>query len=384
MVRVAVVPTPSVGAEAPGPIPLTHHQILGLVAPFSRRGRQVDLAASDRAQRQLRFKPISHPNLPREGESLTETLILEHPSDDQFCLRRILTDGTGLSSTLEIEGSDAGLLLEQIEAIDVSRQIVAVDDVHVARRYRLQPVAASEHQPAHWRLQLTTAETLLEGAVLTFNAKTGRKMPADFELRAADDRRLRVPADLFAVLGWEWRPMRQLGKFWRGSVRIAADEPERTSDVEAKLSQAVRHLAETLRSDPADFHAHWQSARWRVTFQRAIPMLIGIGLLGSAPLIQLLSLETASLARMLIFHAPPMLLIGIFMLRELPVIEIPPMPRHLIGHDWIIDDSNGRSGTIAAESDSRQESSLTPGDQGSSGTGVSASDDRSMQGAEAG
>ncbi|WP_462320328.1 hypothetical protein [Halochromatium sp.] len=344
MVRVVTIPTPPVEAESPGPIPLTHHQILGLVAPFSRRGYQVDLAASDRAQRQLRFKPVHHPNLPLDGESLTESLILEHPADDHFCLQRVLSDEAGLSSTLSIEGTDPELLLEQIEAIEVSRQIVAVDTVHIARSYRLQPVAASEQQPAHWRLQLVTAEAHTEGAVLTLNAKTGRKMPADFELRAEDDRRLRVPADLFAVLGWEWRPMRQLGKFWRGSVRIAADEPARTPDVEAKLSQAVGHLATTLRSDPADFHARWQSARWRVTFQRAIPMLIGVALLGSAPLIQLLSLETSSLARMFIFHAPPLLLIGIFMLRELPVIEIPPMPRRLIGRDWIIDDSKGRFG----------------------------------------
>lgn len=342
MVRVAVVPPAPAGAESPRPVPLTHHQILELVAPFSRRGYQADLAASDRAQRQLKFKPVSHRDLPVDGETLTETLILDHPHDDHFRLQRILRDAAGLGSTVEIEGTDAGLLLEQVEAIDIARQIVSVDDVHVARSYRLQPVAASEHRPAHWCLQLVTAEASTDGAIITLNAKTGRKMPADFELRAEGDGRLRVPADLFAVLGWEWRPMRQLGKFWRGSVRIAADEPERTRDVEVKLSNAVRHLAKTLRSDPADFHARWQSERWRVTFQRAIPMLIGVGLLGSAPLIQLLSLETASLARMFIFHAPPLLLIGIFMMRELPVIEIPPVPRRLIGRDWIVDERKGR------------------------------------------
>jgi hypothetical protein len=71
-------------------------------------------------------------------------------------------------------------------------------------------------------------------------------------------------------------------------------------------------------------------------------MLIGVALLGSAPLIQLLSLEDSSLARMFIFHAPPLLLIGIFMMRELPVIEVPPLPRPLIGRDWITADSKGR------------------------------------------
>ncbi|MBK5929001.1 hypothetical protein CCR82_00215 [Halochromatium salexigens] len=329
-------------AESFGLVPLTHHAILGLVAPFSQRGHQVDLTASDRAQRRLRFKPIQHPDLPSAGESITETLMLDNPEPEHFHLRRVLSDGAGLSSTLEIEGTDPGVLLEQVEAIEVGRQIVAAEGIHIARSYRLQPIAASEQSSAHWRLRLEKAEAQVEGVCLNLNAKTGRKMPADVELRAKNDQRLRVPADLFAVLDWKWRPMRPLGRFWRGSVRIAADEPERTRDIEAKLAEAVPHLAKTLRSDPGEFHARWQSARWRVTFQRAIPMLIGLSLLGTAPLIQLLSLESASLVRMFIFHAPPLLMIGIFAMRELPVIEIPPLPRRLIGHDWIIDDSKGR------------------------------------------
>lgn len=349
MVRIARLPEPVAAPVPPGPIPLTHHAILGLVAPFSRRGYHLDLPASDRAARRLRFKPTVHADRPLAGDTLTETLSLEHPAEEHFRLQRLVADAEGLVSTLEIEGTDPGLLLEQIESIEVGRQLVAVDGVHVARSYRLQPVAADEQEPARWRLQLEKAEARVAGAQLSLNAKTGRKMPADFELRAADDRRLRVPADLFAVLGWEWRPMRQLGRFWRGSVRIAAAEPERTADVEFKLAQAVSHLAATLYTDPGDFHARWQSARWRVTFQRAIPMLIGVGLLGITPLIQLLSLETASLARMFIFHAPPMLLIGIFMMRELPVIEIPPMPRRLIGRDWIVDDNKGRIGNASVQ-----------------------------------
>jgi hypothetical protein len=88
-----------------------------------------------------------------------------------------------------------------------------------------------------------------------------------------------------------------------------------------------------------------------VTFQRAIPMLIGLGLLGSAPLIQLLSLEHASLTRMFIFHAPPLLLIGIFAMRELPVIEIPPFPRPLIGSGWFADEQRRPvAGAAASES----------------------------------
>ena len=40
--------------------PLSHHEIMGLVAPFTHFGRSVDLAASDRLQRRLAFKPVEH------------------------------------------------------------------------------------------------------------------------------------------------------------------------------------------------------------------------------------------------------------------------------------------------------------------------------------
>lgn len=341
MVRVAYKP-PRVSAESSAPVPLTHHAILGLVAPFTRRGRHVDLAASDRAQRRLRFRPLRHADLPSHGQQLTELLSLENPEVGHFCLTRTVSDGFGLESTLEIEGGEVEQLLEQVEQVPVARQLIAVAGVHVARSYRLAPVAADEHRAVHWQLQLQQAKANVNGVGLTLNAKTGRKMPAEFELRAEHDRRLRVPPDLLAVLGWEWRPMRQIGKAWRGSVRVAAAEPERTPDVETKLTRGVKHLVATLGAAPAEFHGRWQRARWRVTFQRAIPLLIGLGLIASAPLIPMLSLEKFSLVRMFIFHGPPLLLIGIFMMRELPVIEIPPLPRRLIGRDWIIDDGKGR------------------------------------------
>ena len=351
MVRVVYTPPPPQPAESPRAIPFTHHEILSLVAPFTRRGRHPDLAASDRAERRLRFKPVLHADLPAPGGQLQEVLTLENSAPEHFRLVRGLTDPSGLESTLQIEGTDAGLLLEQIEQVPLARQFDVADGVAIARSYELQPRAGDGEQPARWRTVLQRAEAHLHGVILTANAKTGRKMPAELELRAADGRRLRAPQDLLAVLGWEWRPMRQIGRNWRGSVRIAAEEPERTAELEHKLRRAVSHLARTLAGAPQEFHGRWQGARWRVTFQRALPMLIGLGLLGSAPLIQLLSLEPASLMRMFIFHAPSLLLIGIFARRELPVIEIPPFPRPLIGSGWFADEQRRTvAGAAANES----------------------------------
>ena len=44
----------------PAAQPLSHHEIVTLVAPFARRGRHLDLAASDRQQRRLVFQPVKH------------------------------------------------------------------------------------------------------------------------------------------------------------------------------------------------------------------------------------------------------------------------------------------------------------------------------------
>jgi hypothetical protein len=50
--------------------PLTHHQIIELVEPFSRQGLHIDLAASDRLQRRLRFRSIEPAGQPAHRETL--------------------------------------------------------------------------------------------------------------------------------------------------------------------------------------------------------------------------------------------------------------------------------------------------------------------------
>jgi hypothetical protein len=337
MVRVVYNPPAPSAPTAPGPIPLSHHEILGLVGPFSRRGRHVDLPASDRAQRSLTFKPLTHAGLPAEGGSLTEVLVLENPEAGHFRLLRTLTDPDGRQATLEIQGSDAGLLLEQVEAVEPARQFPVRGGVPIARSYRIEPRAAGEDDdPApRWRVVLLRAEAEIDGVLVSVNAKTGRGMPAELELRATHERDLNAPQDLLAVLGWDWRPLRQIGKAWRGSIRLPKHEPARTAEAETKINRTVEHLARTFSRPPADFHARWQSARWQVTLRRAMPLLTGLAILAATPLIKVFSLENESLVRMLIFHAPPMMLVGMFMLKEMPVIEVPPLPRPLIKRSWI-------------------------------------------------
>ena len=57
--------------SAPPSPPLTHHQILALVAPFTRSGRTVDLAASDRlALWQAQWQQVQN-----QWEKMAKTLI---------------------------------------------------------------------------------------------------------------------------------------------------------------------------------------------------------------------------------------------------------------------------------------------------------------------
>ena len=101
--------------------PLTHHEILALMGPFTRRGRHADLPASRRAERQLVFRPVDHPP-PGEGlPRLREVLALEVSERGNFRLVRSLTanpgdrDASGPVAELSASGRDPEDLLEQIE-----------------------------------------------------------------------------------------------------------------------------------------------------------------------------------------------------------------------------------------------------------------------------
>src|SRR3954453_22205961 len=56
--------------------PFTHHEILGLIEPFVRSGRHVDLASSDRINRCLMFKPVEHSSEGGRFATIQETLQL--------------------------------------------------------------------------------------------------------------------------------------------------------------------------------------------------------------------------------------------------------------------------------------------------------------------
>ncbi|WP_295543667.1 hypothetical protein [uncultured Thiohalocapsa sp.] len=402
--------------------PLTHHDILALMAPFTRRGLHADMAASRREARVLAFRPQPIPASADCPVDLTAQLSLEAAQVGKHRLVRRVWDASGLTATLTADGADLDALLGQLDQVPVRRHFAVYDGVPVARSYVLEPASQALSQRAGagarwaaqtvggrlWRATRGGAERLLGArlpwlrrkapasvpatpavpepgaapadqaliadadgplrAVLTeantrvgplhLNLKADRfnGMPVELKLTTDAGATLKLPQDLLAVIGWHYRPLRQIISYWRGSIRVATHEPERTADIEAKLGAMVRHLSATLALSPQEFHRRHQAARWRVTYQRAVPMLFLLGIMAATPGIQWLNMADNSLLRMLIFHAPPFMLVGFFLMREMPRFEIPPLPRALVQRDWVerVSDKPAPTTAPAAAADARR------------------------------
>ncbi|WP_295401066.1 hypothetical protein [uncultured Thiocystis sp.] len=325
--------------------PLTHHEILSLMAPFTQRGRHVDLAASDRGQRRLVFHPIEHPPTDDLPIAVREVLSLEIPDSGNPWLARTVSDGSGLLSAVAAVGPDAGSLLEQIEAVPIQRQFRIHSGIWVARSYLIEWVAGEKASlGAFTRPVIVEARARVAGVNLELKADRYIRHSVEIRLTADPDAKLMIPEDLLAVLGWNWRPLREFVDHWRGNIRVPAKEPKRTADIEDKLDRTITHLARTLDQSPNRFHPRHQRARWRVTFQRLIPLSIGLALLALTPAIQWIEMEEGSILRLLIFNAPLIILVGLFMLREMPRIEVPPIPRPLPNAGWLARTDTPRAG----------------------------------------
>lgn len=324
---------PHASPPAPPTAPLTHHDILALIGPFTRRGRQLDLPASDRLARRLVFKPVLHPGAAdattaamTPATDLSETLQLDNPDDGHVCLTRISTHPGGLQARLLIEGTEPAVLLDAIEAVPPARQFHAGPGWLIAQSHRLAPGSA--------RLTLTHGVVQLDGLTLKLRVPTVSGLSADIEIVAPAGATPALPEDLLAVLGWHWPRLERGREGWSGSLRLRSNEPERSRDAEGKLERMAQHLAQTLAEPPRRFHERRVAARWGVALRRALPLLICLGLIGGAVAVPSLDLGPDSIFRMLIFHAPPLLLMLGICLREIPRIEIPPLPRASSAPTW--------------------------------------------------
>ncbi len=317
--------------------PLTHHQIIGLVEPFTRRGRHVDLGASNRFERCIVFKPAENTDGTPSPAGLRETLKLENPYDGFFRLTRELHQASGLAAHLVAEGADAGELLQRIEAVAPQRQFCTDAGFQTALSFRLESAAPAV------KMILTDAVAQVAGFTVTMRVPRTTSMAAEIELAAPDGAAATLPEDLLAVIGWDWSPLRAARArkdLWTSKVRLRGKEPRRSASAEKKLDRTVRHLAATLSRPPSAFHDQHARARWGAAFRRGIPLLAAAGMIGGVTMLPRSAIEDSSPLRMMVFNLPTLLLALAFSMQELPRFEIPPWPRRLKASAWPVPPPN--------------------------------------------
>ncbi len=324
------------------PPPLTHHQILGLVAPFTRSGRQVDLAASDRLARRLQFRP----RLLQEGAAgatLTETLQLECHESGNHRLTRVLTPADGPPARLQATGADLAGLLAQVDAVPAARQFDTGPGWRIGRSHDLAPGSDGSRAPL---LVFTRGDVQLDGLQLTLTVMDVKNVAGDIRLRPAPGERLALPDDVLAVLGWNWVrlvPLVPAGDGWTSKLRLRGRGPARSAAAEAALGQAARHLAQVLATPPAQFHGRWRGARWGVVLRRSIPSLTALGLVLGALLLPRITGNELSGVWMALHYVPIAVLALSFTVQELARFEIPPLPRRLKAAQWRSGPGPGRA-----------------------------------------
>jgi hypothetical protein len=314
--------------------PLTHHEILGLIEPFARRGRHPDLAASDRLERRLVFKPFEHrvgasadPGGASAGQALRETLELDSLEPGHFRLTRRLSLPDGLTASLVAEGADTAALLARIESVDTQRQFRIGAGFAIAQSHCVDAAGGED-------LRLTGCVAQAAGVNVTLKIPSYGGVPAELTLDAPATETLNLPDDLLAVLGWDWSCLQRSGEGWKGGLALRRRESARSRHAEAQFERTIVHLARTLEEPPAQFHHRLRVARWSVMLRRAIPLLVCLAIIAAASGVSRLGLAQNSPIRMLIFNAPPLMLMLVFCLREMPRLEIPPLPRASTAPSW--------------------------------------------------
>ncbi len=318
---------------------LSHHAIMALVEPFSRRGYSVDLAASKRDQGVLVFRPTDLPPASGGGVALRCELRLERPHREKVRVIRTLERADGLAATMVAVGDEVGALLEAVERVDPARHFHAVEGGTVARSYRIEVWSAdaprrgrrpwSRRASAPW---LAEAEAHFGHVRLVATDTDG----GAFEVRLGVEKGydLDVPMDFLAVIGWRWRPLRpEDEQTWRGSVKLPLWEPYRTATLERQLDAAVTHVADTLAASPARFHPSHRRARWRAAFQRLLPLLFVFGTATSIVLAVMYLPRFAGL-QMLLHHVSIVAIVALAMMDRAYRLEIPPCPSPLTRSQW--------------------------------------------------
>ncbi|APW45736.1 hypothetical protein [Rhodoferax antarcticus] len=307
--------------------PLTHHDILALVAPFTRSGRHVDLPACDRIQRRVVFKPLEHATGAPELSGLRELLELEKFGTSTYRLTRTLVLPSGMKARLQATGREPAELLRRVDAVAADQHFQTGEGFVVAHHDALLPDAQIP--------SLTSGVVQVGELTLTMTVSAVRSVSADVLLAAPPGQTLDIPHDLLAVLGWAWSPLTRTPQGWTGKYRLRGTPTQRTSRAERALQRVAMHLAQTLAAPPSHFHDQHLAARWRVVFRRAIPILTPIFLLITLLLMPKLTLDGRPGLWTLVYQLPTVLIAISFMTQDLARFEMPRWPHRASAVSWL-------------------------------------------------
>jgi hypothetical protein len=309
--------------------PLTHHEIIRLVEPFAKRGCHVDLGATDRLARRIVFKPVGHVEDNPAIGPMREVLTLECNEGTTFRLIREVGAGD-LQARLSVQGGDPGLLLRLIDAVAVSAHFVWGDGFVIARSFNLEETVA---EPAEYML-LTLGEVRTSGLILRLRVSPGRGPPGDIDLVDQGSDPIQLPEDLLAVQGLAWARLRRSRGSWTSSLRLRGDGVERSRDAQARLEQVAVHLARSLSEPPARFHERWVIRRWVFYVFRLIPILASIGVVSGLVGLQAISWLGDAYLLALILIVPPLAFMTLLVMRDIPGVDKPPLPRRSGWSTW--------------------------------------------------
>jgi hypothetical protein len=338
--------------------PLSHHEIVGLVGPFTQAGWRLDLAASARERRQLVFQcpqdatlrlelqglPGGSWQLTRWAEAVPNVpgpLASEGPAQAPLA---------PLRASVQAVARPPAELLAGVERVPVARHWRAGPGWCTARSYRIAPDGS-----AHLALALVQVQHQKAGnhgaLLLSMQVSPVRGVAVELAL-VASSRALALPEDLLAVLGWNWtrlvpQPPGVRGNVpglpgaiagWTTRLRLRCSGARRTAAAEAACDRVAAHLAQTLAEPPARFHERHRAARLGVVARRAIPLATPLVLVTT-----ILAMPRLDFAFgegpgpgwwLLLYHLPTMLIMLSFTLQELPTLAPPPWPRRNPAPHW--------------------------------------------------